>query len=142
MGALIFSSGVLMGHDRDFGVGIILGEPTGISFKFWTGTNSAFDAATAWSIGNKKVFHLHMDYLRHSFGFTDVEKGKLPFYYGIGTRIKFEKDTRVGIRFPLGLEYIFEKAPLDIFLEVVPLLNLIPSTDFDINASIGFRYYF
>jgi hypothetical protein len=28
--------------------------------------------------------------------------GKLPFYYGIGGRVKFEEEIRVGVRLPVG----------------------------------------
>jgi hypothetical protein len=31
---------------------------------------------------------------------------------------------------------------VDIFLEVVPILDLAPKTDFKINAAIGARYFF
>jgi hypothetical protein len=33
-----------------FGLGVIVGNPTGLSFKVWTGGSSAFDAAAAWSL--------------------------------------------------------------------------------------------
>ena len=36
-------------QDSGFGLGIIFGEPTGISFKGWIGRRAAFDAAVAWS---------------------------------------------------------------------------------------------
>ncbi|MBP2681688.1 MAG: hypothetical protein H6Q78_1551, partial [Candidatus Krumholzibacteriota bacterium] len=45
-------------------------------------------------------------------------------------------------RVPVGLTYIFDGAPLDIFFEIVPILDLIPDTEFDANAAIGIRFYF
>jgi hypothetical protein len=51
-------------------------------------------------------------------------------------------DARLGARIPVGLEYIFPDQHFDIFLEVVPLLDLIPDTDFTLNAAIGARYFF
>ena len=139
---LVFLCSPIMAQDKSFGLGIILGEPTGISLKLWTGENSAIDGAAAWSFREKGFFHIHFDYLFHNFSMFNVKKGRLPFYYGIGGRIRFENETKFGIRIPLGIAYIFEEAPFDIFLEIVPLLNLVPDTKFDINASIGFRYYF
>ena len=129
-------------QDRGTGLGIIIGEPTGFSFKHWTSSTTAFDAAIAWSFINEGAFHIHVDYLLHSFRLIDVPEGKLPFYYGIGGRLKTSDKTRLGVRVPLGLAYLFQTAPIDIFLEVVPILDFIPKTDFRINAALGARYYF
>jgi len=136
---------------HDFGLGIIVGEPTGISGKLWLGKTTAIDGAVAWSFEGEDAFHLHMDYLLHSFDLIHVDKGKLPLYYGIGGRIKFhgdhgknddDNDARVGLRIPVGLEYIFSGERVDIFLEIVPLLDLVPDTGFSLNGVIGVRYFF
>jgi hypothetical protein len=126
---------------RGFGLGVILGEPTGLSLKSWTGRTTAIDAAVAWSFGREDSLHLHLDYLIHDFTLLRTNKGRLPVYYGIGGRIKLEDRTRIGIRFPVGVSYIFE-APLDLFVELGPILDLAPRTEFTLSASIGLRYYF
>jgi len=129
-------------REKDFGLGIILGEPTGISLKKWVTQTTAIDGGIAWSFTGKNSLHLHMDYLFHNFNLLKTEKGKLPFYYGIGCRIKAKEKSRVGIRIPVGISYIFDNVPIDIFFELGPILDLIPATEFGINASIGCRYYF
>lgn len=139
--SLIFIS-ALNAQDKGVGLGIIVGEPTGFSFKYWTSSTTAFDAAIAWSFIDGGAFHIHADYIIHSFNLITVPEGKLPFYYGIGGRLKTSSDTQLGVRVPLGLAYIFQSAPVDIFLEVVPILDFIPKTDFRINAALGARYYF
>ena len=53
-----------------------------------------------------------------------------------------EHDSRIGIRIPVGLAYLVESEPLDVFVEIVPLLDLAPDTEFDLNASVGARYFF
>ena len=130
----------------DFGLGVIVGEPTGISWKIWTGGQGAIAGAAAWSFGGKDAFHLHADYLFHNDRLFHVSKGKLPFYYGVGLRFLFheKKDdgTAVGIRFPLGIEYLLTSPSLGMFIEVVPILDISPGTDLDLNAAVGFRYYF
>lgn len=133
---------VSYGNDSGWGLGIILGEPTGISFKLWTGKTTAFDAAAAWSFKDQDKLNLHVDYLIHNYRAIKVESGKLPFYYGIGARVKFEDDARIGIRIPLGLCYQFPRNPIDIFIEIVPVLDVAPETHFEMNASIGARYFF
>jgi len=139
----LFSCTTTAAQDRGFGLGIILGEPTGLSFKKWRSDTTAIGGAVAWSFGKKNELHLHGDYLVHNFDVFRSEKEKFAPYYGIGGRIKIIKDeSRLGVRIPLGINYIFEKAPLDIFLEFVPLLDLVPSTDFEVNGAIGIRYFF
>lgn len=131
----------------DFGLGVIIGEPTGLSWKIWTGGKTGLAGAAAWSLGRRDAFHLHADYLFHNFNLFSVSKGKLPFYYGLGFRLLFheredDNHTRAGVRIPLGIEYIFASPSLGAFIEIVPILDLSPRTDFDLNAAIGIRYYF
>jgi hypothetical protein len=137
------------GQDSGFGLGVIIGEPTGISAKAWQSRTTAIDFAAAWSFVDDTAFHLHADFLVHHFGAIRVDKGKLPLYYGFGARVKFrddddgdDSDAEVGIRFPFGIDYLVDGAPLDVFVEVVPILDLAPDTDVEINASLGFRYWF
>ena len=140
---LILTSGLQAGNARSGqGMGVILGDPTGLSGKIWLGPHTAVDGAVAWSFRNESAFHIHGDYLFHNFGLFKIEKGILPLYYGIGGRIKLENDTRVGVRLPVGMNYLFQNSPLDIFLEVVPILELIPATEFNFNAALGARFFF
>ena len=129
-------------QEEGVGLGVILGEPTGVSFKTWLSKTQAIDAAAAWSFGNKSAFHLHADYLIHNWSLIRVDRSNIPIYYGIGARLKFEDDNRFGVRFPVGITFFIREAPIDFFLEIVPILNLAPATDFDLNAAIGARYYF
>jgi hypothetical protein len=137
-----FSSGRLAAQDDSLGLGIILGEPTGISLKYWTGGRTAIDGGVAWSFSNKDSLHLHMDYLVHDFNILKAKKGRLALYYGIGGRAKIEERSRVGVRIPIGINYLFGDAPLDIFFELAPLLDLVPGTEFGLTGGIGIRYYF
>ena len=118
-------------------------QPTGISGKKWLGRESAIDGAIAWAFADETSLHLHGDFLLHKFDLFDVTEGSLPFYYGIGGRIRFdEEDSRIGVRIPTGLDYIFEGSRFDVFLELVPILDLAPDTDLNINAGLGARYFF
>jgi len=139
---LIFISN-LNAQGNGFGVGIIAGEPTGISGKLWLGGSNALDMAVAWSFKGDGNVLLQADYVWHSFNLIVVSSGKLPLYFGIGGRVIFQKnDTNLGIRVPVGLDYMFSDAPVDIFLEAVPILDLTPSTDLDFGGGIGVRYWF
>jgi hypothetical protein len=129
---------------QGMGVGVFVGEPSGISTKTWLSHTTAFDAAAAWSIEGEGYFHVHGDYLIHNFNVFPVGRGALPLYYGVGARIlnRTNNTLNVGVRLPVGLEYLFQRAPFDIFLEVVPVLDLTPESTVDVNASIGTRYFF
>ena len=149
---------VLHAQSSGFGAGIILGEPTGISLKGWISGDKAIDGAVAWSLREGAYFSIHADYLFHNMDLIKLAKGKLPLYYGPGLRMRswnghrywnhghwHDHDgnrTSLGIRFPVGLDYLPAKGPVDIFLELVPGLDLIPATDFDITGAIGARYWF
>ena len=61
---------------RDFGLGVILGEPTGLSFKAWTGGSTAIAGAAAWSFGNTDAFQLHVDYLFWDYIYEDLLPGQ------------------------------------------------------------------
>jgi hypothetical protein len=129
-------------QDRGFGLGIILGEPTGVSGKLWTSGQNAFDFAAAWSFQGEGNLLLQADYVWHIFRLIPVPDGKLPFYVGVGGEVILANDPVIGVRVPLGLDYMFGNAPVDIFVELVPILRLAPSTDFDFAGGIGARYWF
>jgi hypothetical protein len=139
---VIVLCGVARAQSSGFGLGIILGEPTGINFKHWTGNSTALVGATAWAFDRQKALHLHLDYIFHNFRLIKAERHAIPFYYGIGLRFKDERNDRLGVRFPLGIIYMFDDAPIDIFLEIVPIFDFAPRTELSFNAGIGARYYF
>ena len=130
-------------QESGVGAGVVIGEPTGLCLKAWVGKHTAFDAGLALAFtGQESSLHLHADYLAHHFGILKPEKGTVALYYGLGARMKLEEESRVGARVPLGLAYLFADVPLDIFLEISPILDLVPRTDVSINAGIGIRYFF
>lgn len=129
-------------QDSGFGAGIIAGEPTGISLKSWIGGDKAIDFGIAWSFAHEGYLHVHSDLLFHKFDLIPVGKGRLPVYYGPGARIGFGNDFRLGFRIVGGIDYLFEDAPLDAFLELAPGLDLIESTDLFFSGGIGIRYWF
>jgi len=139
---LVLVVGNMQAQQKKFGVGIILGEPTGLIMKYWTSSTTAFDIAGSWSFSGEDSFHIHADYLFHSFNLFKVEKGRLPLYYGIGARLSLKDETWFGIRIPVGLSYMFDKTPFDIFAEIGPVMDVVPDTKLHVTGFIGFRYYF
>lgn len=136
-------------------VGIVVGEPTGVTVKKWLNSRVAINTAAAWSFSDNDSFQFHADYLIHDYTITRHPRlgGKMPVYYGVGARVKLEEednnnigrnndDTLIGVRIPVGVTYLLPDRPLDIFAEFVPILDIAPDTELDLNAAIGVRYYF
>jgi hypothetical protein len=126
----------------EFGLGAMVGEPTGITGKAWSNSRTAVDFAFAWSLDPDEEFNFHADYLVHDYTMFNVTRGKLPLYYGIGGRLVDASDTRLGLRGVIGLDYLFRSSPLDLFFEVAPVLDLTPETEMDMEAAVGMRFYF
>jgi hypothetical protein len=130
--------------DKGFGAGLMLGEPTGLNVKYWIDEHYAVDGAVGCSFEGQNNLELHADYLYHFFDVIKVPEGRLPIYAGAGLRYKVrdDKDDKFGIRTVAGLDYIFEKAPVDVFFEVEPVFNVTPDFDVDVTVAIGARFWF
>lgn len=127
-------------QNSGIGIGVIVGEPTGLTAKMWTSRTTAVDAAAAWSMVGNGYVHLHADALVHSFA-VKINRGKLPLYMGLGGRVLLADRPAVGIRVPFGLAYHFYSIPLEIFFEWAPILDLLPATEINYNWAVGIRYY-
>jgi len=142
-------------QDRGFGLGVILGEPTGFSGKLWTSPINAIDFGLGLSIGGDRVgkyngsydggsrLHVHMDYLWHSFDAIQTELA-LPIYYGVGGRLSSGAgyNTSLAVRGVFGVAWLPAQAPFDFFLELAPTLQVTAPAGFGMEAGIGARYYF
>ena len=107
-----------------------------------------------WSVGGDRIsgndivsngsrMHFHMDYLWHSFNSIRSTE-RFPLYYGIGGRFNSGGgyNSSFGVRGVFGIAWLPHSAPLDVFLEVVPVLQLTQSTGFGLDAGLGVRFYF
>lgn len=127
------------------GVGLIVGEPTGASVKYWFNDKMAVDGAAGWSFHDHSDFYVHGDVLWHDFDLLPVSHGLLPVYFGVGAMGRIRNDNRdneVGIRVPVGVSYMFDRAPVDVFVEVAPGVDVAPTVRADITGGVGIRYWF
>jgi hypothetical protein len=132
------------------GVGLIIGEPTGISAKLYLEDDKAIQAA----IGSAFIgggLQAHGDFVLHPLILQDRESFVLPVYVGPGLRfIQYtggrgeDSHFAVGLRGVVGMLFDFKDVPLDVFVEVAGVLEY----DFTegwgpaLNAGAGVRYYF
>ena len=127
-----------------FGIGVIAGEPTGITAKYNLDANLSVDSGLGWATSGDNEFHIYGTCIYHMYGLIKVPKGNLPLYFGGGFRFfkQAHKDNEFGIRIPVGVEYQFENLPIGAFVELAPVVNLTPDTDLDLEGGIGIRYFF
>ena len=134
-----------------FGVGLIIGEPTGVSAKYYLGNDTAVDGAIGFApIGNG--VQVHADFLWHPWILEQQESFVLPLYIGIGGRVldrngrgDDEDHIRIGARGVVGILFDFTSVPIDVFAELAGIVDLRTKGDavgVDINAGAGVRYYF
>jgi len=131
-------------QDSGFGLGFILGDPNGLSFKGYVGPTAAIDGAVGFGIINDGHLAAHLDFL-WEWRLTSWERANLALYVGVGPKIGhfFDREEfRVGARAPVGVTFQFTRVPLDFFLEVAAGLWFIEDIDFDLDAALGLRYWF
>ncbi len=146
---------------RSFGIGFSVGEPTAVSARIWTSRENSWDVAIGHSyVGNP---HIHADYLWH---FNDAFNSRIvSLYAGIGGIVGFgergsywfvrysnknkkeywyyhDDDSPVfAVKGVFGLNIIPRNTPLDIFLEIDPVIGIAPGFGFDIMPAVGIRFY-
>jgi hypothetical protein len=141
---LFVISNISHAQETDYGVGLMVGEPTGLSGKVWLDETQAVDFGIgAGFFGEGAGFTIHSDYLYHIKNLFDL-KYKLPMYYGFGVRMRFPSNSKFnfGVRGVLGVMMYLKEIPVDVFLEASPSFRLLPTTGLDLDIAIGGRYYF
>jgi hypothetical protein len=149
-----------------FGLGIIGGNPTGLTGKYFFNREGALDfhlGIGGWGAGRHRDFGIYVDYLHHfDLGVRNSVLHSMAIYVGGGGEIIFDDDgyycgnwrkrgdcrdrdnDRIWIaaRAPIGLNLMFGKVPLELFIEIVPTLYIIQYITFDIDLALGLRFYF
>lgn len=124
--------------ERDWGVGIRLGVPTGITVKRYFGQN-----ALEFTMGSH--FRNHV-LIRGAFLFSnDIPDVKnLVWYYGLGASFDIGRnDFDFLIDAYIGSEYRFEDAPFSVFIDLGPSIELIDDPFYIwFHGSLGVRYDF
>lgn len=148
---LFLSTSLVQAAGDDFGLGISIGAPTGISMKNWTNQNEAFGGGLSFSSGD--YFLIYADYLFHDRNLLPKRNqflAELVPYVGVGGVFSSDSDkdkkasdrTRFGVRIPFGVEWRSSRYPIGVYLEVAPGIDIIPSTDLMFMGVLGIRYYF
>ena len=141
---------------NNFGFGIILGDPLGASVKYWT----APDQALVGSIGGSYFGapRIGADYIWH---FDAFHSSIVKMYAGPGLAIGFGHSsyywldkkhgddfyvrepgsTGIAMRVVVGLNIIPRRSPIELFVEVGPLIGISPSFGAALDLGLGIRFY-
>lgn len=145
-------SGTGVGEEKGtLGVGLMIGEPTGICGRLYIKDDQAIQAAIGAAFFGGGI-QIHADYAFHPYVVQSRETFVLATYVGPGARIvQYGGDDTGGSYFGLGLRAVggllFDfKNPLDAFFEVAGVLEygFADGQGFGLafNAGAGVRYYF
>lgn len=127
------------GNAQDFGAGLGLGQPFGVTAKYWLSSTTAVDAFAGYHFNSN--FDVHADYLLHTFSSFDVTNGRLPFYAGLGARINLGNSSDLGMRIPFGASYLMPTNPVEAYVELAPVVKLAAHFGFDMDGQVGVRIY-
>jgi hypothetical protein len=141
---------------RNFGFGLVLGDPTGGTIKYWTASAQALVASIGGDyFGSTRLdidYHWHFNAFRSSvvklyagpgiaFGFGS---GRSFLWYKKGHEYYFIRDdgsTGIGARILLGLNIIPRNTPIELYLEAGPLIGLSPAFGTSMDVAVGIRFY-
>jgi hypothetical protein len=146
LAAMTVSSSLWAQNAGSLGAGIIVGEPLGLTGKYWIDETRAVDLGIGFG-GEGTV--AYADFLWHAWNILpQPSQGKLGLYVGAGPRLETEEhhdegaDARLGIRTIGGVDYWVQGHPIEVFLEAGPVFLLTPRTDVEVDAGLGVRFYF
>jgi hypothetical protein len=150
-----------VGYGRKFGLGVVIGDPTGLSAKWWIAQTNALDFGLGfWGYGvNNRCFNngtcsgygyrggtFNMDYLWQSN--IVRQQAQLDWHVGVGGRAVWVGDCggdcfAAAARAPIGLDLMFNNPNfLEVFFEIAPSFILVPGFWFEIEGGLGVRFYF
>lgn len=160
----------LFAQNQKVGVGVMLGEPTGISVKiwrngtydfkavlhdfqgyarlwiytksFWIPKKNAFSLSAAVPVFPEGDYHVHCDYLWHCYTIFPPDVGMIAAYYGVGVRFRHADESHIGARLVSGVNYFIPGIPWDVYMELAPVVDAEPKFGLDLNVGMGIRYNF
>ena len=130
-----------------FGLGLVVGTPTGITGEYKLSSHTAIDGALGLDLFFDRHLYFQADFL---FLFGDLLGGGsvgLTPYLGPGGFIadfggKNGGGVGFGARAPFGLALDFTRAPLQIYGEFSLALQLYHDVHLGVGGAVGFRYFF
>lgn len=136
----------------EVGVGIFLGQPTGLDVKIGLQRRSALDIVVGWDDFDDdrgRDGYAHVTYLIN-LGVARGSSVLIPFRLGIGGAVygsgnEFD-EVNLAVRAPFEVGFRFRRTPLEIYLEAAIKLTVLDDNDnndnIDGDGGVGLRVYF
>ncbi len=149
---LLVSASAPVFADRagDQGVGLMIGNPSGLSYKFWLDEKTALDAAAGidqqqvrctCDILVAQLYVVQQDQ-RQSHQRHHGQR-RLSILHRCGSARFVQRQHRVrSSRFPLGLSFLPHNTTWEFFGELAPVVRFTPDTGMNFDFGVGARYYF
>lgn len=128
------------------GLGGQVGEPSGLSLKFYNEAAPSYDFLAAWSLVDDNFF-----LNAHALWNYDVQAENvnedLEWFVGPGGFLSIVDDrpgddeVEIGISGTVGLNFVVDRR-FEFFAQVTPRIAVVPETEGDVGGGLGFRYYF
>jgi hypothetical protein len=148
-----------VGTSRTFGLGFAIGDPTSIVGKYFLNPSNAIDFGIAFYNYDNRYCGRGpyrdcdgLDYVSFNADYLwqeTIARGtaRLDWHIGAGGRIavndRYDDSLMLAARMPVGLDLMFDKPSfVEAFVELAPMLVIVPGTHFDVEAFIGVRFYF
>jgi hypothetical protein len=153
-----------------FGLGLEVGAPSGLNMKYFLGGMVAIQAGVgvveSWGYEGT---HVHAEAVWHPIVLARTPSVEIPLHVGVGARFLdhdddymdrcwngrfyepcYGDDAHLGVRAPFGISFLFRKVPMDVFLELALVFDLVHFEgryDYDhdhaaLHGALGARFYF
>lgn len=136
----------------DVGLGVTLGSPTGLDAKFGLGGVHSLDATFGVHFLLHDAVGIGVEYNAEVFSFTAGPThnglylgagGLFTFLnHGLYHKHKDHTDVGFGVRVPFGVDFVFNRAPVNLFAEIAPGFTVVSNHGFDLlfDVAIGVRF--
>ncbi|MCF7934140.1 MAG: hypothetical protein K9M84_09900 [Spirochaetia bacterium] len=127
------------GNEGDISVGVLLGQPLGLTGKYVINDDLSV-AALVGVAGGALAIHADGHYGFDAFTIEDID---LYPYVGAGVQLGLATGNfSMGLNVPVGISYYIADPAIEVYLELVPGLNLVnPFFGFNFGGGIGARYH-
>jgi len=121
------------------GVGIVVGDPTGGTFRYFLTPTRSLDLGVGFS-GDVAMW---ADHSWHAWDLLPrPASGETDFWVSAGVRLEPGDDTEFGVRTMLGASYWLPQRPVELFATAGPVFRMTPSGGVDADGGVGVRFYF
>jgi len=132
------------------GLGGQVGEPSGLTLKFYNEAAPSYDFLAAWSLVDDDFFLNGHALWNYDIQAENLDSGQqLEWFVGPGGFLRIiedgdpntNDDVQIGISGTIGLNFVLDQR-FEFFGQVTPRIAVVPDTDGNVGGGIGFRYYF